>query len=170
MNNERGLQRGKDFEEIIKKDFLKVPDTTVERLPDPVQGYLGVRNPCDFIVYHYPNIYYIECKTTHSHRLPFGNITFNQRTLMLEASKVKGVIAGLIVWFIPCEKTYFIPIQLIEKYRLEGVKSLNVNSQDTSEWIGIRGDKKRIFYDYDLEWFFNKCILGKVAERNYLDE
>ena len=51
MNNERGVQRGKDFEELIKKQFLEVPNTTVDRLPDPVQGYLGVRNISDFITF-----------------------------------------------------------------------------------------------------------------------
>ena len=39
---------------IIKKAFLEVPNTAVERLPDPTSGYLGYRNPCDFLVYNYP--------------------------------------------------------------------------------------------------------------------
>lgn len=167
MTNERGIQRGKDFEEIIKKAFLEVPETTVERLPDPTAGYLGYRNPCDFLIYHYPYVYYIECKTTHSHRLPFTNVTFNQRVGMLEASKTKGVIAGLMVWFIPCDKTYFIPIQLYEKYRLEGIKSLNLNAQDTSEWIEIKGEKKRVFYNYDINSFVDYCTRKKLGEKEY---
>ncbi len=168
MHNEKGIQRGKDFEEIIKKGFLAVPDTTVERLPDPTSGYLGYRNPCDFIVYHYPYQFYIECKTVHSHRLPFTNVTFNQRTGMLDASKIKGVVAGIICWFIPCDKTYFIPIELYERYRLDGVKSLNVNAQDTSEWVEIHGTKKRIFFDYDMQRFIETCILDGMGERRYL--
>ena len=167
MNNERGIQRGKDFEQIIKDGFLKVPDTTVERLPDPTNGYLGIRNPCDFLIYHYPNIYYIECKTTHSHRLPFTNVTFNQRVGMLDASKVNGVIAGIICWFIPMDKTYFIPIQAYENLRLDGVKSLNLNKPEQMEdWIEIHGTKKRVFFDYDIQRFIDTCILDKLGERS----
>lgn len=167
MTNEKGIQRGKDFEEIIKKAFLEVDNTTIERLPDPTQGYLGVRNKSDFIVYHYPYEYYIECKTTHSHRLPFTNITFNQRVGMLDVSKNNGVVAGVICWFIPSDKTYFIPIQLIEKYRLEGLKSLNLNTPYVNEWVEIKGVKKRIFFDYDLGDFIEYCTTHKLGEREY---
>ena len=153
MNNEKGIQRGKDFEEIIKRNFLEVPNTTVERLPDPVQGYLGVRNRCDFIVYHYPLQYYIECKTVHSNRLPFTNITFNQRVGMLEVADIPGVVAGIICWFVPEERTIFIPIKTIERYRKAGEKSVNLRTMQDDEWIEIKGIKKRIYYDYDLARF-----------------
>lgn len=169
MHNEKGINRGKDFEEQIKRDFLKVPDLAVERLPDPTAGYIGYRNPCDFLVYKKPYMYYIECKTVHYHRLPFTNITFNQRVGMLDASKVKGIIAGVICWFIPAEKTYFIPIQVIEKYRLAGEKSLNLNTMNPEKdgWIEIHGQKKRVFFDYDLGRFIDYCTQKKLGEREY---
>ena len=167
MNNERGIQRGKDFEELIKKQFLEVPNTTVDRLPDPVQGYLGVRNISDFIIYHYPYQYYIECKTVHSHRLPMMNITFNQRTGMLEASKVRGVIAGILCWFIPIDATIFIPIQVVEKYRLAGEKSINLNKMIDKDFIELEGTKKRVFFDYDIESFIKTCERRKLGEKEY---
>lgn len=166
MHNEKGIQRGKDFEEIIKRAFQD-SGALVERLPDPTMGYLGVRNKSDFIVYKYPYQYYIECKTVHSMRLPFANITFNQRVGMLDVCETKGVIAGIMCWFIPADKTYFIPIQLVEKYRLAGMKSLNLNAQDTSEWIEIAGIKKRVFFDYDLSQFLEYCEKKKLGERSY---
>lgn len=170
MHNEKGIQRGKDFEEIIKKSFLEVDNTTIERLPDPTQGYLGVRNKSDFIVYHYPYQYYIECKTVHSNRLPFNNITFNQRTGMLEVSKIKGIVAGIICWYIPLDKTVFIPIQVVEKYRLAGYKSINMNNTDMladRDIIDISGVKKRIFFDYDLGKFIDYCNKHKLGEKEY---
>ena len=39
--------RGKQFEEVIRESFLKVDNTSIVRLPDPVQGYLGIRNISD---------------------------------------------------------------------------------------------------------------------------
>lgn len=169
MHNEKGIQRGKDFENIIRQAFLDVPETTVERLPDPTAGYLGYRNPCDFLIYHYPYVYYIECKTVHSHRLPFTNVTFNQRVGMLEASKTKGVIAGIICWFIPEDKTYFIPIQVYEKYRLDGEKSLNLHRMNPSKdgWVELKAEKKRVFFEYDINDFIEKCNRNKLGERNY---
>lgn len=162
MSNTRGVQRGKDFEEVIKMACLAVPETTVERLPDPTQGYLGIRNKCDFLMYHYPYVYYIECKTVHQSRLPFSNITFNQWQGMLEVSRNKGVVAGVICWFIPDDKTIFIPIQILEEYKQAGEHSINLNKFWDKRWIEIEGTKKRVFFDYNMANFF------KEAERRYI--
>ena len=43
--------RGKQFEEQIKKSFEKVKGVSVDRLHDQTTGYLGSTNICDFIVY-----------------------------------------------------------------------------------------------------------------------
>lgn len=167
MHNEKGIQRGKDFEQLIREGFMNVEGTTVERLPDPTNGYLGIRNKCDFIMYHYPYQYFIECKTVHSYRLPFSNITFNQRTGMLDVCDTKGVIAGVICWFIPEDKTYFIPVQIIEQMRLAGEKSINLHKPIPKEFIEIKGTKKRVFFDYDIGQFIDYCTKKKLGERNY---
>lgn len=167
MNNENGINRGKDFEEIIKRDFLSVPDTNVERMPDPVQGYLGIRNKCDFYVYHFPYAYYIECKTTQNHRFPLSNITFNQRTGMLEAVKTFGVIAGIICWFVHEDITLFMPIQTIEKCRLNGEKSINSREWEKyDDFVLIKGKKKRVFYEYNLVDFLIEMQNTKFGERS----
>ena len=41
--------RGKQFEQVIKDAFLKIPDVSIDRLYDPMAGYAGVKNICDFI-------------------------------------------------------------------------------------------------------------------------
>lgn len=167
MSNQTGINRGKDFEEVIKKGFLSVPDTTVERMPDPVQGYLGIRNKCDFYIYHFPYVYYIECKTIQQHRLPLDNITFNQRTGMLEVSKTFGVVAGIICWFIHEDITLFMPIQTIEACRLRGDKSINSREWESYDgFIKINGTKKRVFYDYDLVEFLTIMQDEKFGERS----
>ena len=147
------MNRGKQFEQIIREDFGKAKNTSVIRLPDPVQGYLGYRNVCDFIVYHYPNQYFIECKTINRDSLPFSNITKNQWTGMLEMSKIDGVIAGVICWFIPRDTTLFIPIQLLERYKNEGRKSVSYKDPWAKRLLGR---KKRLFFTYDMEQFFNQ--------------
>lgn len=154
--------RGKDFEDKIRDAFEAVPDTSVVRLPDPVMGYLGYRNICDFIVYHYPYQYFIECKSVHGNTLSihsndpkkkYGLITNNQWEGMLKEGCKKGVIAGVICWWIDRDVTKFIPIQTLQMLRSNGYKSVKYNliSVPTTD---IYGKKKRIFFDYDMEDFF----------------
>ena len=165
MSSTEATNRGKDFEGVIKEAFLSVKDTAVERLPDPTNGYLGVRNKSDFLIYHFPYMYYIECKSVQSHRLPMANVTFNQRTGMLEESKKFGVIAGIICWFIPEDKTYFIPIQEFERLRLAGEKSVNLRKGHAENFIEIYGRKKRVFYDYDIVEFLTQMQEMRFGER-----
>ena len=150
------VNRGKQFEEIIRASFLAVPNVSVDRLADPTSGYLGIRNVSDFIVYKNPNQYYIECKSVHGNTMPFSNITKNQWDGMLEKSKIDGVYAGVIVWFIDHDKTWYIDIQWLEYARKYNQKSVNVVKPWSGlEWLAIHGEKKRIFFDYDMGQFFD---------------
>lgn len=151
------VNRGKQFEEVVKDSFQKVPNTSVIRLPDPVQGYLGYRNICDFIVYHKPHQYFIECKSVHGNIFPFSNITDNQWQGMLEQSKITGVVAGVLCWWIDKDKTVFMPIQTLELMKTAGVKSVryDIVCDGDTHMIEIHGKKKRIFFDYDMWLFFN---------------
>ena len=158
--------RGKEFEEVIRKACLAVPNTSVVRLPDPVQGYLGYRNISDFIIYHKPFQYFIECKSVHGNTLPFSNITDNQWQGMLEQSKIKGVVAGVICWWTERDTTRFIPIQILEAMKNAGYKSLryDVESYDGEFIYEIEGKKKRVFFDYDMQNFFNIIDFERVEE------
>ena len=167
ISNQRGLDRGKDFEIVIRKAFEAVPQTVVERLPDPTMGYLGVRNRSDFLIYSFPYQYYIECKTIQSYRLPMTNITFNQRVGMLEVAKTLGVVAGVMCWFIPEDRTIFMPIQTIEKYRLQGEKSINLRKIWDEDFIEIQGKKKRVYFDYDMVKFIQTCEEKKLGIKTF---
>lgn len=145
--------RGKQFEEQIKDAFRKLPDTTITRLLDPQAGFAGVRNICDFIVYHYPHQFYIECKSCYGNTLPFSNITDNQWEGLLEVSDIVGVVAGVIVWFIDHDETLFVPIKVLQQLKEDGGKSVNINKIDRAVCCIIPGIKKRILFDYDLSGF-----------------
>lgn len=98
--------RGKDFENVIKKAFKRFSDVSIDRLHDQTTGYAGSSNICDFVVYKRPNQYYIECKSTGGKSLPLTRITKNQFEGLIAKSKIPGVIAGVIVWFIDLDRTY----------------------------------------------------------------
>lgn len=147
------VNRGKKFEGVIRKAFESTSNTSVIRLPDPPKGYLGWRNISDFIVYHYPYQYFIECKSVHGNTLPFSNITDNQWDGLFEMSQIKGVQAGVICWWVDKDITRFIPIKTLVMLEMSGQKSYRWNDEYNS--LEIIGKKKRIFFNYNMEEFFN---------------
>ena len=145
--------RGKQFEYIVRTCFQKVLNTCIVRLPDQTAGFKGARNVCDFIVYHYPYQYFIECKTVHGNTLPFTNITDNQWNGLLEVSRVRGVKAGILCWWVDKDVTKWIPIEELQKLRRRSEqKSLRYDADIPS--LLINGKKKKVFYEYDMEDFF----------------
>ena len=150
--------RGKQFEDVVRHCFEQVPNTSVIRLPDPTNGYLGIRNISDFVIYHYPHQYFIECKSVHGNTLPFSNITDNQWNGMLEESKKKGVIAGVICWWVDKDVTLFISIKLLQALRDADIKSIryDITYARSVPIVELKGQKKRVFFEYDMANFFEE--------------
>ena len=149
------VNRGKQFENVIRKSFECVEGVSIDRLNDNTAGFKGVAGICDFIVYKEPYEYYIECKSVHGASLPFSNITDTQWNGLLEKSQIEGVFAGVICWWIDKDVTKFIPIQALQWNKENGYKSIRYNHNGTS-FIEIKGKKKRVFFEYDMEEFFNE--------------
>lgn len=166
------VNRGKDFEGQVHDGFLQIPRVSIDRLPDPMAGYAGVKNICDFLVYKFPFQYYIECKSCYGNRLSihsndpkkkYGSITNNQWEGLLDKSKIPGVKAGILVWFIDHDETFWLDIRLLEKHRNAGNKSIAyfcdwVDFTDESHcmWTRISGKKRRVLFDYDFIPFFEE--------------
>lgn len=146
------VNRGKQFEGVVKEAFEKVPHTFVLRLHDQTTGYLGSANICDFIVYNEPNLFLIECKSVHGNTFSFSNISSTQLKGLDDASRKLGVRAGILCWWIDHDVTKFIYIDDIMWYMKRGAKSMRY---DDIEGIVINGTKKRVFFDYDMEEFIN---------------
>ena len=148
------INRGKQFEQLIQKQFEKIEDTLVLRLYDVTTGYKNQNNICDFIVFKYPNIILLECKTTNQSTLNFkSQIRPNQLSSLLRNKNKKGVIPGILCWFIKNDKTIFIPIDYIQELMDNNHKSFNINNYNKSKVIELIGNKKRVFFEYDLESF-----------------
>lgn len=155
------MNRGKDFEQKFKEQMQAGFDIT--RLADNTAGYMGGRNICDFIAYFYPFLFYFELKTTKGNTLPFSNITQNQFEGLIEKEQVEGVGAGIVVWYLEHDKTYFVSAGLLKQLKAEGRKSLNIKeirNRASRFEIGeyfkcfeIQGTKKRVFFDYDVQKF-----------------
>lgn len=161
------VNRGKQFEDVVREAFEKVPGVSIDRLHDQTTKFKGTSaNICDFIVYREPYEYYIECKSVHGNTLSihsndpkhkYGNISNTQWEGLLEKSKIEGVTAGIICWWVDKDVTLFLPIQILNQFKRVGNKSVRY---DINEYIGnvieIKGKKKRVFFDYDMEEFLNE--------------
>ena len=154
---------GKEFELRIKNSLNK-PELNfdIERLPDPLGGYMGMRNICDFTGYKYPFKYYLECKSKYGNTLNFkGDITEDQWEGLTEKSKIYGILAGICVWFIDYDRTLFVSIQELNRLRFElNKKSLNIkdvyeNTLDKQMYFDIEGKKKKTYFNYDTSYFIN---------------
>lgn len=152
------VNRGKKFEEVVKECFNKVPGVSIDRIHDQTTHYKGSTNICDFIVYKKPYEYYIECKSVHGNTIPiyspeerkkYGAITNRQWEGMLEKSKIEGVTAGVIIWFTDHDTTVYYPIATLEDIRNSGKKSIRYDYFHP-ERIYLCGEKKRVFFDYDM--------------------
>ena len=162
------VNRGKQFEGKIAESFDRIKDVSVIRLHDQTMGYLGGQNPCDFIIYHKPYLYAIECKSVHGNTFPiyskdikkkYGNITNYQWESLMELSNIKGVFAGVLVWFIDKDETVFFDINLLNRWRKAGHKSIHSypewleHVEKKTDWCYLEGKKKRVFFDYNTEKF-----------------
>ena len=140
---------GKAFESKFKEDFLKVEGASLDRLYDPVGGFHGIKNICDFIGYIYPNIFYIECKSHQGNTFPISKLT--QYDKLLTKVGVHGVRAGVVLWMIDHNKVLYIPISTFKKLKDDGKKSFNVKMLDSNEYflLEIPGITRRTFIDSD---------------------
>ncbi len=122
------VNRGKQFEEELKKGFFKMgTSVSFDRLLDPQGGQAGVGNICDIIVYHRPFQYYFEAKSTKMGTLNFkGAISDTQWDGLIEKSYIDGVEAGYIVWFIMHNEIYFVPASEMLRLKLSGKVSLSL--------------------------------------------
>lgn len=140
---------GKKFEQKFKEDFLKIENSTIDRLVDVMNGYKYISNISDFIGYVYPNIYYLECKSHKGNTFPIANLT--QYEKLLEKQGIHGVRTGVILWFIEHDRVLYVPIKTFTKLIIDKKKSFNINTakEEGYEFIEIPSVKKRVFMESD---------------------
>lgn len=109
------VSRGKQFEKVVEKYIKSIPGVLCERLHDVTSGYLNLNTPADYIVYKYPNFYFVECKTVHGMSIPISNLVQLDRI----NERIKGVTGShgyFIVWFVDCAITLVLDVDFINRY------------------------------------------------------
>ena len=147
------MNRGKKFESIFKDCVQKLDDTYCLRLYDTMNGFNGIANPCDYIVFRRNILYLCELKSTQNNVLNFENNIRNvQWDGLSEASKIQGVKCYIICWFTEKQITKACDITELIKHKSEGHKSI---SYATNIGITIPAKVKRVYCEYD----FNPLLL-----------
>lgn len=142
--------KGKQFEVKFKEDFKRsFPNGTVDRIYDTTNGYKTISNISDFIGYNYPNIYYLECKSHQGNTFPLINLT--QYDKLKAKVGIKGVRAGVVLWFIDHDKVCYVPISTITQLKKDDKKSVNVKMLEDKSYniYEIPSVKKKVFLDSD---------------------
>ena len=118
-----------------------------------MSGFKHMSNISDLIFYKFPFICYGEIKSHKGNTFPLVNLT--QYEKLLAKKGIKGVRAGVILWFIDHDKVLWVPIETFEKLRKEDKKSVNVK-MDYEEYniIEIPSQKRRVFLDSDYSILF----------------
>ena len=145
------VNRGKQFEEQFKKDFLRTfPNGFIFRLPDQMSGYKSYsQNPCDFICYTHGKLFLVECKSHKGASIPFDAIP--QYSRLLEHIKEKHVKPGVIIWFYEKDRVIWVPVKSMYKMKKDNEKSIKLSKLDSGkyEFIEIPSKKLRTFMDSD---------------------
>ena len=145
---------GKQFERKLKEDFLKLENSTIDRLYDTMNGYKTVSNICDFLAYRKPYLYYLEAKTIKGNTFPFTNL--KQYDKLLPKVGIPGVRAGVVIWFIDHDKILYVPISTVKQMKKDGLKSVNIRTVlDNYNVYEIPSVKKRVFCEGDYSILLN---------------
>jgi len=142
--------RGKQFEERFKLDWKRtVPNASLDRLYDQVSGMKTISNISDFIGYSYPNIFYLECKSTKENTFNFSYLT--QYEKLKPKVGIPGVRVGVVIWFINHDRVVYVPIGTVSKMKEDGLKSVNIRTLDGSgyRFFEIPSKKLRVFLESD---------------------
>ena len=145
--------KGKEFELKAREDLQKIPGISLDRLTDNMSGYFNVKNISDLIFYKFPFICYCELKSHLGNTFPLANLT--QYEKLIAKKGIKGVRAGVVLWFRDHDKVLWVPIETFERLKKEDKKSVNVK-MDYNEYniIDLPSQKRRVFMDTDYSILF----------------
>ena len=150
------INRGKQFEERFKQDWERtIPDSSVDRIYDQMSGNKTISNISDFVGYKYPNIFYLECKSTHENTFNFHKLT--QYDKLVTKIGITGVRVGVIIWFIEHDRVIYVPIKTIKQMKKDGLKSVNIRTIDESgyRFINVPSRKLRVLMESDYTVLLN---------------
>lgn len=172
--------KGKNFERQFKLSCDQ-QDLLIVRLNDSDLSFnpltknftrFTAKNPCDYILFSYPNIFFMELKSTEYNSISIQEnieeekmIKLHQINSLTNLSLHEGVFAGFVLNFREKENleedTYFLSIQNFLKFK-EATQKKSINKLDVVQYGGVKINQtlKRTQYIYHVDE-----LLKKIQER-----
>lgn len=148
MGGNLNIKKGLDFEKIVRRD-LKKDGYLVDKLHDAPPPY-AVKKPSDLYVYKYPYFMFIECKKTQKNLWNIkSGLRDNQLEMMLNATRHKGVLSFIFIWFAMHNFIYCIDVNNVNDLLNKGYKSINIKHLTNNDYHGkiIHEEKGRKAFD-----------------------
>lgn len=157
------MNTGKKFEENFKNSvpedifYYRFRDGTSNwKNQDKSNTRFQLQNMCDCMMFDSNLLYFLELKSHEGKSLPLSAIRENQIKSLLEASKYDNIIAGLVVNFTDVQETYFMPINMAEKWFYNGVRKSIPLAEFRDNCLPINSYKKKVNYHYLIGEFTDK--------------
>ena len=150
------MYTGKDFEDDFKDSFREDQLPLLTRLYDTTNGFAGVKNPCDFILYNQPNMMSLELKVTQDKRLPFSNVTEYQWDSLTERDPLPGQMAGLLICYYEERRVFFVPMVIVNQIKNAGIKSIHFRDAERYG-IELEVSWKRTHFSVNIDKFMDDC-------------
>ena len=155
-------KNGKRFEENFQKS-CKEQGIFCYRLKDSGSSFQKAdnlrftsSNMCDYITFNGSLLLNIELKCHKGKSLPFDCIREKQNTMLIESSKYKNVVCGLLVNFSDVEECYFLNIIDYNVF-LENTdrKSIPLD-YFKQKGINVKLERKKVNFIYDVGGLFER--------------
>lgn len=168
------MNSGKSFE----KDFFSntPPDVFRLRIPDPAASFsspsslrFSNKNPFDFLLYRYPNLFALELKSRigaisfYTPLFPERNVDIKKWQIdgLEKSSRFPGIISGFVLNFRDKAHTYFLPIKSFTEFATSTKKkSINENDVISLNAYLIPQTLKRTKYHFDIDSFLKNASKG----------
>lgn len=165
------INTGKQFENDFKSSvpihvfIYRFKDATgswqtgvCEKCKTPIQSNVRFQssNICDFMLFNYPNLYFLELKSTKSKSLPFSALRENQKKELTTSGRRKGIRSGLVVNFRDINETYYMSIDMFNDLE-EKLTSKSIPVKVFREYaVRIYQEKKQVHFTYNINRFLNE--------------
>lgn len=147
---------GKIFEEQIKKSVS--PDMYYLRIKDSTMRFKGDSNICDCFIFYNRTCFMLELKSSQETSLPFGNIKEHQFSGLMDAGKIDGIEAGLLVEMRRYKETYFVPIKDAMEYKNSTTRKSFSRDFLIEKGIKLEQTLKRTRYVFNIEKLLNDIL------------
>ena len=144
MANIRVIAKG--FENKVKENLLIDMNTLVYRIPDQCTKFKGSTNIADYMIFSIPNLYYLECKSTHDKTFYLKSDHFKRQVEGLcEKSKIQGIYAGILIWYVLNDKLCYVDANVMKRELEDKTVGISFNETNSEKFIQIPMVIKRTY-------------------------